>query len=110
MRRDDTGKPTMNLPAFLRQNAEGTLLLSVKVQPRASKNEIGDALGTELKIKITAPPVDSAANDALVRFLAETLDCPRSAVRIVRGETSRRKSIAIAGVAAELVVERLHRS
>src|SRR6266705_5523370 len=57
------------LPGFLRAQPEGTLL-SVKLQPRASKNEIGEPLGDELRIKVTAPPVDAAANQALVEFLA----------------------------------------
>src|SRR2546430_11504132 len=84
--------PTMqaapNLPPYLRMQPDGAVLLALKVQPRASKNEIGEALGKELKIKITAPPVDSAANEALVEFLAEKLDCPKGAVRIIRGQTS----------------------
>ena len=62
----------MQLPGFLRLNADG-LLLSVRLQPRASANEIGEALGNELKIRVTAPPVDSAANEALVRLLADKL-------------------------------------
>ena len=83
------------------------VLLHVKAQPRASRNEIGQVLGDELKIKITAPPVDSAANDALVRFLAGVLGCPRGAVRLVRGETSRHKVIAIHGLKAEEIAQRL---
>ena len=72
---------------FLRETAGGTLL-SVKLQPRASKNEIGEALGNELKIKVTAPPVDAAANQALVEFLADKLDCSRGKVELIRGQTS----------------------
>ena len=97
----------MNLPAFLRLQSNGELLLSVKVQPRASKNEIGEAVGNELKIRITAPPVDSAANEALVRFLSKKLDCPASAVRLVRGATSRHKILAIHGLAPADVIDRL---
>ena len=63
-------------PAFIREQS-GSVLLSVKVQPRASKNEIGEPLGSELRVKVTAPPVDAAANEALVRLLADRLDCPR---------------------------------
>jgi uncharacterized protein len=51
----------MSLPTYLRVQADG-VLLSVKLQPRASADEIGEALGTELRIKVTAPPVDAAAN------------------------------------------------
>jgi uncharacterized protein len=97
----------MSLPGFLRQQSDGTLILAIKVQPRASKNEICEPMGGELKIKIAAPPVDSAANEELARYLAERLDCPRSAVRIVRGATSKHKSIAIAGVDAQQAAERL---
>ena len=64
------------IPSFLRAQPDG-VLLSVKLQPRASKNEIGAPLGDELKIKVTAPPVDAAANQALIKLLAEKLDCAR---------------------------------
>ena len=84
-----------------------SVLLSAKVQPRAARNEIGEILGTELKLKITAPPVDSAANDALIKFLAEIIDCPRNAVQIVRGATSRHKVVAIHGIAAETIQRKL---
>ncbi len=85
----------------------GVVYLHVKVQPRASRNEIGAALGDELKIKVTAPPVDSAANAALIEFLAETLGCDRSAVQFARGTTSRHKIIAIHGMAVEAVAAAL---
>jgi hypothetical protein len=96
----------MTMPAFLRVQADG-LLLSVKVQPRASANAIGDALGGELRIKVTAPPVDAAANEALVKFLAQQLDCPRNRVEILRGHTSRHKTIKLHGLAAEAVLKSL---
>jgi len=94
------------MPPFLQARAEG-VYLSIKVQPRASKNAIGEVLGDELKVKVTAPPVDSAANEALVEFLAETLGCDRSAVRIARGQTSRHKQILVVGVSAAEIAERL---
>jgi uncharacterized protein (TIGR00251 family) len=95
----------MNAP-FLKVCPDG-LQLAVKLQPRASKNEIDGPLCNELKIKVTAPPVDAAANQALVELLAEKLDCPRGAVRIVRGHTSRHKTLAIAGLSAEVVLQKL---
>jgi uncharacterized protein (TIGR00251 family) len=70
-------------PTFLRETTGG-VLLAVKLQPRASKNEIGEPLGDELKIKVTAPPVDAAANQALVELLAETLDCCAARLRGTR--------------------------
>lgn len=96
----------MSLPTYLRAQADG-VWLSIKLQPRASANEIGEALGNELRVKVTAPPVDSAANEALVRFLAETLDCPRNAVELVRGQTSRHKVVKVRGMTAEEVGRKL---
>jgi uncharacterized protein (TIGR00251 family) len=87
-------------PSFLRQQPDG-VLLAVKLQPRASKNEIGEPLGNELRIKVTAPPVDSAANEALIRLLAEVLNCPRNRVELVRGATSRHKVVMLHGLTVE---------
>lgn len=94
------------LPACLRPQGE-TLLLSVKVTPRASRNEISGLHGDLLKVKVTAPPVDSAANEALLRFLAETLGCHRNALQIVRGGASRQKVIAVTGLSAETVAAKI---
>ena len=96
------------IPGFLKAAPAG-VSISVKVQPRASKNEIGDPTGDELKIKVTAPPVDSAANEALIRLIAEALNCPRGAVQLVRGNTSRHKQIFAQGLDVETVVEKLAR-
>ena len=81
---------------FLRATSGGTLL-AVKLQPRASKNEIGEPLGDELKIKVTAPPVDAAANQALIELLADKLNCSRGKVELIRGQTSRHKTIMLHG-------------
>jgi uncharacterized protein (TIGR00251 family) len=96
----------MSMPNFLREQPDG-VLLSVKLQPRASANEIGEPLGDELRIKVTAPPVDAAANEALVRLLADTLDCPRGRVELVRGHTSRHKLIKLYGFTAAEVLGKL---
>jgi uncharacterized protein len=90
----------MTLPNFLRVQADG-ILLAIKLQPRASANEIGEPLGNELRLKVTAPPVEAAANEALVRLLAETLDCPRRRVEILRGHTSRHKTVKVYGLRPE---------
>ncbi|MEK7683801.1 MAG: DUF167 domain-containing protein [Verrucomicrobiota bacterium] len=95
----------MSLPTYLRAHADG-VYLAVKVQPRASKNEIGEPLGHELKVKVTAPPVDSAANEALLRFLADQLNCPRGAVALVRGQTSRHKVVFIRGLTVAWVQQK----
>lgn len=96
----------MSLPSFVSVKGD-EVMLAVKVQSRASKNEIGEVIGNELKIKVTAPPVDSAANEAIVKLLAQTLACPRGDVRIVRGATSRHKTLAIRGMTATTIFERL---
>jgi uncharacterized protein (TIGR00251 family) len=93
-------------PAFLREQPDG-VLLAIKLQPRASANEIAEPLGNELRIKVTAPPVDAAANEALVRLLADTLDCPRNRVELVRGHTSRHKTIKLHGLSTAEVVAKL---
>lgn len=85
---------------FLTETTGGTLL-AVKLDPRASKNEIGDALGAELKIKVTAPPVDAAANQALIELLAEKLGCSRGKVELIRGRTSRHKTVMLHGFTAD---------
>ena len=94
------------MPTVLRADADG-VLLSVKVQPRASANEIGEPLGNELRVKVTAPPVDAVANDALIKLLAQQLHCPRNRVDIVRGHASRHKVIKLYGLAAPDVLARL---
>jgi len=86
----------MSIPTYLREQAGG-VLLSVKLQPRASKNEIGEPLGDELRIKVTAPPVDAAANQALIHLLADVLDCARGRIELIRGQTSRHKLIRLTG-------------
>ena len=96
----------MIVPAYLRAQPDGVLLL-VKVQPRASASEIGEPLGTELRIKVTAPPVDAAANEALLRLLACRLDCPRGKVELVRGHTSRHKVIKLHGISLGEAIARL---
>ena len=94
------------LPAYLRAQAGG-VSLQFKVLPRASRNEFGEVLGDRLKIKIAAPPVDSAANDELVAFLAKQLSVSRGAVQITHGRTSRNKTVLIAGVAVNHIMPAL---
>ena len=93
---------------FLKAHPEGTLL-AIKVIPRASKNEIGEPLGNELKIKVTAPPVDSAANRAVIEFLADALNTSKSNITLIRGETARHKTILIKDLSPEQVANALHR-
>lgn len=72
--------------------------ISVRVQPRASKNEVRPQADGSFKVRLTAPPVDGAANEALIRFLADALGVAKSAVEIVSGQTSRDKVVRVTGV------------
>jgi uncharacterized protein (TIGR00251 family) len=90
----------------VRDTAQGATF-TVKVHPRARKNAITGEVGDALKLSLTAPPVEGAANNACVRFLAELLDVPRSSVTIAAGESSRRKLIRVAGLSAAEVEQRL---
>ncbi len=82
---------------------ENGVRFAVRVQPRASKNEVAGVYGTALKIRLQAPPVDGAANTALISFLADLLRVSRRSVRIISGESSRDKIVDIDGVSADLI-------
>ncbi|HEX9565329.1 MAG TPA: DUF167 domain-containing protein [Gemmatimonadaceae bacterium] len=77
----------------------GAVRFDVRVQPRAARNEIAGEHGGALRVRLQAAPVEGAANEALVKFLAETLDVPRRHVRIVSGAGSRNKIVEIDEVA-----------
>jgi hypothetical protein len=74
--------------------------------PRASKNEIQGVHGDALKVRLQAPPVEGKANQALIRFLSDALDIPRSQLSIASGETGRNKAVLITSVTkAELIAK-----
>jgi len=87
---------TAPMPLSIKADAAG-ITFDVQVVPRASRVRLGPVIGDRLKIQLTAPPVDGAANDALRDALARALGVPRSAVRIVRGESSRKKTVRVEG-------------
>ena len=91
---------------FLQAHPDG-VCLQVKVVPRSSRNQIGEALGDRLKIKIAAPPVDSAANEELIKFLAKELGLPKASVELFRGSTSKNKSVLLRGFSREEIAEKL---
>jgi uncharacterized protein (TIGR00251 family) len=90
----------------LRATGDG-LTLRVRVQPRASKNALSGEREGALVVRLTAPPVEGAANEALARFLGKTLGVPPSAVRVVTGTTGRNKVVSVAGLDAATARERL---
>jgi uncharacterized protein len=79
----------------------GSVSFAVRVQPRASKNEVAGVMDGALKIRLQAPAVEDRANHALCSFLAELLKRPRSAVRLLSGERSRSKHVEIYGVTTQ---------
>lgn len=87
--------------------ADGGVTFAVRVVPRASKNEIAGVHGDALKVRLTAPPVEGRANEALIAFLAQRLGVRKSQVEIVAGATSRRKMICVIGLSGQQVEERL---
>jgi uncharacterized protein (TIGR00251 family) len=93
------------LPAVLQDGPD--VLLSLHVQPRASRNQLVFQGPDRLTLRLTAPPVEGAANAACCAFLAEQLDLPKSRVAILRGETARRKRVRIRGAKAADVLARL---
>ncbi len=99
MKKAKTNRPQDNA-------VEEAAFIAVRIQPRASKNEIVYREGGSLKVRLTAPPVDGAANEALVDFLSDKLSVSKSQVEIVSGQTSREKRIRISGM-SEAEVRRL---
>lgn len=79
----------------------GGIRIRIHVQPRASQTAIAGRHGDALKIRVAAPPVDDAANDALLDFLAAKLSVPRRAVGLSRGAASREKTVTVLGIAVE---------
>ncbi|HAB18176.1 MAG TPA: DUF167 domain-containing protein [Verrucomicrobiota bacterium] len=97
----------MNHPPYLAQAADA-VLLTLKVQPRARRTGFAGILGSALKLQVAAPPVDFAANEAVLEFIAESLGIHRRFVRLIRGATSRQKVVLIEGLSLEEVATKLN--
>jgi uncharacterized protein (TIGR00251 family) len=82
-------------------------VLKVKLIPRSSRNQIAGNDGDTYRIKITAPPVEGKANQALIDYIAELLKVPRGSVQIVSGKSSRQKTLLIDGLSLKEIHERL---
>lgn len=80
---------------------KGDILINVKVQPRASKNEVCGVYGDRIKIKLTAPPVEGEANEKLREFLAEKLEINKGRIEIISGHRGRNKLIKVIGIKKE---------
>ena len=79
---------------FIRETPDG-IAIKIRVQPRSSVNKLAGIYGDALKINLTAPPVDGAANKRCLQFLAKTLGCSKSALEILAGHKSRTKTILL---------------
>ena len=89
----------LDLGPAVRETPEGCLL-SLKVVPRSSRNQVVGVENGMLKVKLQAPPVEGAANEAVLRFLADRLDCPRGGLEILKGAHSRHKWVRVRGFTA----------
>ncbi len=85
------------------RQADGALEVRVRVTPRAKRTRVGGMHGGALKISVTEPPVDGEANEAVIVALASALDVPRRSVTLVRGASSREKTLRIEGATAAQV-------
>jgi uncharacterized protein (TIGR00251 family) len=83
---------------------DGAVVFAVRVQPRASNDEITGEMAGALKVRLQAPAVEGHANEALIEFLAQLLKTPKSAVRILSGERSRTKRVEIRGVTQQQIL------
>ena len=103
-----TPAPAPKLPAWIEDQPTGCVVRILAV-PRASRTEIAGPHGEppRLRIRVAAPPVDGEANAEIIRFIADAAGVPRSAVRIARGESGKRKDIAVSGAGAAAVLARL---
>ena len=93
-------------PEWVRGIAGG-VSLQLHIQPGARRSEVAGAHGDALKLRLAAPPVDGRANEALLDFLARALGVSRRSVRLVSGETSRRKRVEVADIGVDSVLDRL---
>ena len=92
----------------LRATADGTLL-PVRVVPRAGRSGVDGVVEGALRVRLTAPPVEGAANAALIACLADLLGLPKSAVTLAAGATSRHKTLLLQGLAPDAVLDRVRR-
>lgn len=95
------------MKSLIAKDTKDGVILSVHVQPKASTTECVGIHGDALKIRVAAPPIDGAANDELIRFVARRLSIPPTSVQIHSGTSGRHKRVLIKGATAQLVMARL---
>lgn len=90
--------------ALIVQDSKAGAVLSIHIQPKASTTECIGIHGDAIKIRVAAPPVDGAANDELIQFLARRLSIPVASVQIKSGAGGRHKRVLVKGATAEFVM------
>lgn len=80
------------------ETISGGVRVHLFIQPKSSKNEVVGPHNGEIKIKITAPPIDGRANEGLIEFLSDYFDIPKRSVLLVKGETGRHKTVDLLGI------------
>ncbi|MCL5056792.1 MAG: DUF167 domain-containing protein [Actinobacteria bacterium] len=90
----------------IREDEDG-VTFRVKVQPRASKNQLAGVMGGAVKVRLTAPPVDGEANQACLKFFADLFGVSLRSVELVTGHTGRNKTLKVHGLTAGRVTELL---
>lgn len=107
MTKDDVRAATAvagpNASFAVTERADGAVRFAVRVQPRASRSGIEGVHGDALKVRLSAPPVEGAANEALVALLADALGVARRGVRVVSGASSRSKVVEVVGASGARV-------
>ena len=89
---------------WINETNEG-LDVRIRAVPRASKNEIQGIYDNALKVRLTTPPVDGKANQALIKFLSKTLKISKSPVELIQGDTSRYKTVRLTGITLKHFIE-----
>jgi uncharacterized protein (TIGR00251 family) len=100
----------LSLPPYLQQEKSGTLLLHLKIQPNASRSGIAGQHGQRLKIRLQSPPQDGKANRELLVFLSDTLGISKSRIDLIRGQTSRDKTVRITGITTDQLLAQVPES
>ena len=95
------------MPEFYRVDNAGNVLLKLRVHPGAKRSAVNGTFGDSLKVDLQAPPVDGKANAALLKFLADKLGLPKSAVSLKSGESSRDKVVIISGTTPDKIISNL---
>jgi uncharacterized protein (TIGR00251 family) len=105
--KNSLGKPGTSLPAITVSSSQTGVRIDLRVIPKSPRTKIDGVRDGRLLVRVTAPPVDDAANDAVVEALSRVLDVPKRSIRIVSGATARNKTVEVAGMTCAAVLARL---